>query len=73
MLAEAELGLGEKANSHHSLAEYYLSTGEHPLAAEQLRLARDTPGLTNYQRQKIIARLEEVEITIQKLDDEKRL
>ncbi len=73
MLAESELGLGEGANSHHSLAEYYLLYGEFPLAAEQLRIARDTPGLSNYQRQKIVARLEEIEITIQKLEDEKRL
>ena len=72
MLAEAEIKLGEKANSHHSLAEYYLSVGEFPHAAEQLRLARATPGLSNYQRQKIIARLEEVEGTIQKLEPEKR-
>jgi beta-barrel assembly-enhancing protease len=71
-LAEAETKLGEKANSHHSLAEYYLSVGEFPHAAEQLCIARATPGLTNYQRQKIIARLEEVEDTIQKIEKEKR-
>ena len=71
-LAEAETKLGEKANSHHSLAEYYMSVGEFPHAAEQLRLARATPGLSNYQRQKIVARLEDVEGTIQKLEKEKR-
>lgn len=63
LLAESESQLGELANSHHSLAEYYLSVGEFPHAAEQLRLARRTPGLSNYQRQKIVARLTEVEKT----------
>lgn len=67
-LSEAETKLGEQANAHHSLAEYYLSVGEFPHAAEQLRLARATPRLSNYQRQKIIARLEEVEDTIRKLE-----
>lgn len=71
-LAEAETKLGEKANSHHSLAEYYLSVGEFPHAAEQLRIARATPGLTNYQRQKIVARLEEVQDTIQKIEKDSR-
>jgi predicted Zn-dependent protease len=72
LLAEAENQLGEIANGHHSLAEYYLSVGEFPHAAEQLRLARSTPNLSNYQRQKIIARLEEVEDTIVALEDESR-
>ena len=68
LLAESETLLGEKANSHSSLAEYYLSIGEYPHAAEQLRIARETPGLSNYQRQKIVARLDEVETTIIDLD-----
>lgn len=72
LLAESETQLGESANAHHSLAEYYLSVGEYPHAAEQLRIARATPGLSNYQRQKIIARLEEVESTIVELDREER-
>jgi predicted Zn-dependent protease len=73
MLADAETRLGETANSHHSLAEFYLSVGEFPHAAEQLRLARQTPGLSNYQRQKIVARLEEVEDTIAQLEEDHRL
>ena len=72
LLAEAENNLGEIANSHHSLAEYYMGLGELPHAADQLRLARGTPGLSNYQRQKIVARLEEVEETIQEQENEKR-
>jgi beta-barrel assembly-enhancing protease len=72
LLAESEDQLGEIANAHHSLAEYYVSVGEFPHAAEQLRIARRTAGLTNYQRQKIVARLEEVEDTIIQLEAESR-
>lgn len=72
LLAESESQLGEVANSHHSLAEFYLSVGEFPHAAEQLRLARSTPGLSNYQRQKIIARLDEVERTILEIEQDSR-
>jgi predicted Zn-dependent protease len=67
LLADAQTHLGDKPEAHHSLAEYYYSVGEFPYAAEQLRIARESPGLSNYQRQKIIARLEEVEDTMQLL------
>ena len=72
LLADAENRLGQNADAHHSLAEYYLSVGEFPYAAEQLRIARESPGLSNYQRQKIVARLEEVEDTMQKLEIDQR-
>ena len=72
MLADADDRLGEIANAHHSLAEYYLSMGEFPYAAEQLRIARDTPGLSNYQRQKIVARLEDVQGRLRLLEQERR-
>jgi beta-barrel assembly-enhancing protease len=72
LLAESENQLGETADAHHSLAEYYLSVGEYPHAAEQLRIARETPGLSNYQRQKIVARLDEVEQTIIDLERGRR-
>ncbi len=72
LLAEAENQIGESANAHHSLAEYFLSVGEFPHAAEQLRIARATPGLSNYQRQKIVARLAEVEKTIIELEEAER-
>ncbi len=71
LLADAQLKLGDKPESHHSLAEYYYSVGEFPYAAEQLRIARESPGLSNYQRQKIVARLEEVEDTMQRMMDER--
>ena len=71
LLADAQNRLGEKPEAHHSLAEYYYGVGEFPYAAEQLRIARESPGLSNYQRQKIVARLEEVEDTMQRLMDDR--
>lgn len=66
LLADAQNHLGEAPEAHGSLAEYYYGVGEFPYAAEQLRIARESPGLNNYQRQKIVARLEEVENTLQR-------
>ena len=72
LMADAQTRLGDDSSAHGSLAEYYYSVGEVPYAAEQLRIARDSPGLSNYQRQKIVARLEEVEGTLQRMMDERR-
>ena len=72
LLADAQNHLGETPEAHGSLAEYYYGVGEFPYAAEQLRIARSSPGLNNYQRQKIVARLEEVENTLQSLMDDGR-
>ena len=72
LLADAQNHLGQTPEAHGSLAEYYYGVGEFPYAAEQLRIARESPGLNNYQRQKIVARLEEVENTLQSLMGERR-
>ena len=72
LLADAQNHLGETPEAHGSLAEYYYGVGEFPYAAEQLRIARESPGLNNYQRQKIVARLEEVENTLQSLMGDRR-
>jgi predicted Zn-dependent protease len=60
LLAEAENDLGEIANSHFSLAEYYRSLGELRLALQQLRLAQKTDDISNYQRLRIDARTDEI-------------
>jgi beta-barrel assembly-enhancing protease len=72
LLADAQNHLGQTPEAHGSLAEYYYGVGEFPYAAEQLRLARESPGLNNYQRQKIVARLEEVENTLYSLMSDRR-
>ncbi|MEM7540974.1 MAG: M48 family metalloprotease [Pseudomonadota bacterium] len=72
LLAQAENDLGDRGNSHHSLAEYYIRIGETALAAEQLRLAKAVPELSNYQRQKILARLDEVQAVLLREDRDRR-
>ena len=61
LLAEAEQKMGDEANSHYSLAGYYSSIGELELAKESLKLAEAVPNITNYQRYRVQARIEEVE------------
>lgn len=71
LLAEAEERLGDQANSHYNLAEYYRSVGELELAFEQLRLAQVVPELTHYQRLRIDARIDEIEKDLNRLDQDR--
>lgn len=68
LLAESEERLGDRANSHYNLAEYYRSVGELELAFEQLRLAQIVPDLSHYQRLRIDARIDEIEKDLNRLD-----
>ena len=68
LLAEAENDLGETTNSHFSLSEYYRSLGELRLALQQLRLAQKTDDITNYQRLRIDARMDEINKEIAQLE-----
>ncbi|MCC7120008.1 MAG: M48 family metallopeptidase [Gammaproteobacteria bacterium] len=68
LLAEAEERLGDQANSHYNLAEYYRSMGELELAFEQLRLAQVVPDISHYQRLRIDARIDEIEKDLNRLD-----
>ena len=71
LLAEAEERLGDQANSHYNLAEYYRSVGELELAFEQLRLAQVVPDLSHYQRLRIDARIDEIEKDLNRLDQDR--
>jgi predicted Zn-dependent protease len=68
LLAEAETQLGQSANAHFSLSEYYRSLGELRLAMQQLRLAQNVPDLSNYHRLRIDARLEEINAELEQLE-----
>lgn len=70
--AESEEKLGDKGNSHFTLAEYYRSVGELEFALEQLRIAQTTPGITHYQRHRIDARMEDVTNEMDALDGGKK-
>ena len=71
LLAKAESGLGDEVNSFTATAEYYLSVGEYAHAAEQLRMESSTKTLSNYQRQKIIYRLGQIEKLILEMEQDK--
>lgn len=68
LLAAAENDMGQTANSHFSLSEYYRSLGELRLAIQQLRLAEKTPDVSNYQRLRIDARSDEINEEIAQLE-----
>ncbi len=63
--AEALEKTGKGGESHMAMAEYYYRNGDTKLASAQLKLARDIPGLDDYQRQRIEARLKEFENEIE--------
>lgn len=67
LIAEAETRMGAQSKSHFSLAEYYRIVGELNLAAVQLRLAQQAPDVTNYERHRIDARLDDVNEEMLKL------
>ncbi len=68
LLAEAENDLGEKVNSHFSLSQFYRSLGELRLSLQQLRLAENIPEITNYQRLRVDARMDEINEELDQLE-----
>ena len=60
-MAETLDNLEMNVDSKMAMAEHYAAVGETALAAEQLRVARSDKDVTNYQRQKIVARLYQLE------------
>jgi predicted Zn-dependent protease len=61
LVAQAEGESGSKVESHIALAEYYYSSGDAPLAMQQLKLAQAEPTVDHYQRQRIEARMNEIQ------------
>lgn len=59
--AQAEGGSGNKIEAHISMAEYYYLSGETKIAIQQLRLAKTDPRIDDYQRQRVTARLAQLE------------
>ncbi len=69
LLAEAEGMTGSKIESHIAQAEYYYGSGELGLAIEQLKVAKDAPGITYYQGERVQARLDQLQ---KEFDEEKK-
>jgi len=68
LLAQAKQDMGEKSESHMWLAEYYYNSGRLERAADQLRIAADLARGDEFQLAKISARLRDVEVTLDKLE-----
>jgi predicted Zn-dependent protease len=68
LLAQAKQDMGEKSESHMWLAEYYYNSGRLERAADQLRIAADLARGDEFQLEKISARLRDVEVTLDKLE-----
>jgi beta-barrel assembly-enhancing protease len=60
LIAKAASTAGDFADSYSYMAEFYLQTGNLPMAINQLQLALTLPGLDAVQRARYSARLEEV-------------
>jgi predicted Zn-dependent protease len=60
LIARAANAEGDIANAHQYMAEYYLSIGNLQLALSQLRLALELPDITDIQRSRFRARLEQI-------------
>jgi predicted Zn-dependent protease len=60
LTALAASAAGDIGDAYYYMSEYHISGGDLPLANQQLELALAAPNLTNVQRQRFSARLEEV-------------
>ena len=60
LTALAASAAGDTADAYYYMSEYHISGGDLMLATQQLELALANPRLTNVQRQRFRARLEEV-------------
>ena len=61
LMAKAYEKLSDSADSHYFMSEYYLASGLPSAAADQLRIALATPGLSSLQQQRYRARLHRME------------
>jgi beta-barrel assembly-enhancing protease len=61
LTARAASAAGDQGDAYYYMGVYQTETGNLPLAAEQYRLALNTPHLTHVQRARIIASLREVD------------
>jgi beta-barrel assembly-enhancing protease len=61
LTAQAANAAGDVADSYYYMSEYHLMSGDLPLAINQLQLALAVPKITDVQRARFEARLEEVQ------------
>ncbi len=66
LIARAANSAGDVADSYYYMAEYHLMGGDLPLAINQLKMALDVPELSQVQRSRFQARLEEIQAALPK-------
>jgi predicted Zn-dependent protease len=66
LIAKAANAAGDVADSYYYMSYFYLMTGDIKMAANQLELGLDMPGLDPIQRARFSARLEEVRAAMPK-------
>ena len=66
LTALAANAAGDVADSYYYMSEYHLMSGDLPLAINQLQLALAVPKITDVQRARFEARLEEVQQALPK-------
>jgi predicted Zn-dependent protease len=60
LTALAASAAGDTGDAYYYMSEYHISSGDFPLAVQQLELALAAPNLTTVQRQRFQARLDEI-------------
>lgn len=60
LIARAANAEGDIGNAYYYMAEYYVSVGSLPLAANQLRMALEVPDIHSVERARFEARLEQI-------------
>lgn len=60
LTALAASAAGDTGDAYYYMSEYHISSGDLPLAVQQLELALAAPNLTTVQRQRFQARLDEI-------------
>lgn len=60
LTALAASAAGDTGDAYYYMSEYHISSGDLPLAVQQLELALAAPNLTSVQRQRFQARLDEI-------------
>ena len=72
LIANAANNAGQKAEAFSYMAEFYLSIGNFQEAIEQLKIALTMKPITNIQKAKLIARLNEVEEYLDEMNKNRR-
>ena len=72
LIANAANNAGENAEAFSYMAEFYLSIGNFKEAIEQLKIALTMKPITNIQKAKFIARLNEIEQYLDEMNKNRR-